>query len=774
MRQTWTQTRALRGLLLVPVLAGFVEHDRSSGGRRAVEWPAAAPASLGRAETAAREATWRAAAGRRDAFAARWKINTHLFAANVVLRDLEGDGMVTIPPFGAFAVSPAARQALRAAPASYRAGVLAPDLFPDMYMGGWFLHSDLSTAPERWIADSWMRHVWNRARNFQGTPAERDRVMAFAFGFLTHAAGDMFAHTYVNQKADGAWITFTGPARSTALKHVVLEGFVGEHTPESDLSMDVWPRFVSNVFIKDDEARRHHVGATYYQRWLDLYDWLGRKIPEAERRMNAGVANDAPYWVKCAVHPVICARKEQMESWRLDINRGFRALVDSSQTLGEQLMEGASASGVSAMTGWMNEWVPKMFGAHAIGEGARELADFLQWIGDPLAPINEAIIAEVKRFLANEFPQYYRLYEAVQRPSFWMDSVGFPAGTKQQVLRDMGVPPGGAARFDWRAFEPMYNTITLSKLALLDDTGLNELARRAGLRGPLVSPGQDSNIMLGVFRSMTQSYQWMGEVVRADTGSTRTRFGICGAEGGASVLPLDGPCGIAPSRSGMAGASARVAPGGFVLWQNPEAREKIFRVIFKGFGPGPGSALAEPAWTAEPFSRSERASARALRALSEQLEFVREAAPLVLGKIAGIAPATTDSARSPGVPPTPAPAPPAAGGRLPVRGAPPASVRVPAVTPTATPTVMNWGARCCAGDLKVLRTALAAMQQAGRGLQATVLNRRVSASQVNGLIAEMQMALTAFEQARDASTTMAALETFLRRLETLAAMVNGA
>ncbi len=51
---------------------------------------------------------------------------------------------------------------------------------------------------------------------------ERDKVMAFAYGFLTHGAGDMWAHTYVNQKADGAWVTFTGPSRSTAIKHIVL------------------------------------------------------------------------------------------------------------------------------------------------------------------------------------------------------------------------------------------------------------------------------------------------------------------------------------------------------------------------------------------------------------------------------------------------------------------------------------------------------------------------------------------------------------------------
>ncbi len=100
--------------------------------------------------------------GPAELVARRWKINTHLFAANQALADALNDGMVTIAPYGEFPVAAAALRALRAAPAAYRAGVLAPDLFPDMYVGGWFIHSDLSGTPERSMADDWMRHVWKR------------------------------------------------------------------------------------------------------------------------------------------------------------------------------------------------------------------------------------------------------------------------------------------------------------------------------------------------------------------------------------------------------------------------------------------------------------------------------------------------------------------------------------------------------------------------------------------------------------------------------------
>ena len=322
---------------------------------------------------------------RRVARAAVWKINTHLFAANKALADALNDGMVTIPPFGDIPIAPAALQALRAYPAAYRAGVIGPDLFPDMIFGGWIIHSD---TPNEWTADAWMRHLWSRTWSWSDA-SERTKALAFAYGFLTHGAGDMWAHTWVNQKAGGAWVSFWNKTKSTAIKHVVLEGYVGDHTPTTDLSLDVWPGLVSHVLIRDPSARRNSKFAKYYQKWLEIHDWLDPLIKRAKETMDENIDNDAPYWAKCALHPVACAKKEQMETWQRDIRRGFRAMVDSSESLGEYLMAGEGLGSASAITGWMVEWIPKMFGAHAIGEGAAALQAFLSWVGQATAVISE-------------------------------------------------------------------------------------------------------------------------------------------------------------------------------------------------------------------------------------------------------------------------------------------------------------------------------------------------------------------------------------------------
>ena len=702
--------------------------------------------------------------------AKRWKINTHLFAANKALADAVTDGKVTIPPYGEFPIAASALRALRAEPAAYRAGVLAPDLFPDMYVGGWVLHSD---TPKEWNADQWMRHVWTTARGWQDA-GERDKVLAFAYGYLTHGAGDMFAHTYVNQKADGAWVTFTGPSRSTAVKHVVLEGYVGAHTPSTDLTMDVWPRFVANLLIKDARARQHMPVARHYQRWLEIYDWLGPQIEKAKKQMNNNINDDAPYWMKCTANPVACAKKEQMESWRLDINRGFRALVDSSQTLGTELMDGEMGEGIGAMTGWMKEWVPKMFGAHALGEGASELAEFMDWVGDPLAPINEAVMAEVTRFMKEEFPKYYALYQAVKDPATQMDNVGFPAGTRQLVDRDMGIATGSEEPFDWRAFAPMYNTVILSKLILLDGDGLNELARRAGVAEPLFRSGEDTNIMLGVFRSLTQSYQWIGDVVRTDTGSTVTRFGICGPEDGSS-LPPDAVCGVQAGRvigtpkigtrssDATATLGSNESGGGFVFWQHPGAREKIFTVIFKGFGKGPGTTERDMIADFAPAPAALRVGARALTGASDQAELIREIVAVMRGKIGGVVkPASALATQAPV--------------RVPGRVQPNAG-RLPAANAgAAVETITNWGQRCCAKDVADVRAALGVIKASSARFRGgdvlTRLGRRPAAT-VDGLIAQLSAALDAFENTSDAATAAAALTNVARQADLLAGVIAG-
>src|ERR1043165_1913350 len=110
------------------------------------------------------------------------------------------DGTITIAG-RSYTVPPQVSQALHDWPTYYNAGVVGPDGFPDLTMGQSIVHP-VHTG-------QWLRYVLDRAWAPQSdpsyTPAEKSQVLAFAYGFLTHAAGDMFAHTLVNEGAKGVF-----------------------------------------------------------------------------------------------------------------------------------------------------------------------------------------------------------------------------------------------------------------------------------------------------------------------------------------------------------------------------------------------------------------------------------------------------------------------------------------------------------------------------------------------------------------------------------------
>jgi hypothetical protein len=414
------------------------------------------------------------------------------------------------------------------------------------------------------------------------------------------------------------------------------------------------------------------------------------------------------------------------------------------------------------------------------------MREFLEWVGDPLAPINEAIMAEVKKFLKEEFPSYWELYLAVQNPSSQMDEM-FPPVIKAIVNQDLHLKPGPDSLLSWREFEPLYNSVILSKLVLLDGDGLNELVRRANVAGQLFEAGAATNILLGVVRSMTQSYQWTGEELNArDSAVGPTKHGICGPEH-VDTLPHKAVCGLTPRdpsvrdpRVSVRGAAARSgaakpkrsSSGGFVLWQHLEAREKIFAVIFKGYGPGPGSSLPREVVTdVGPAGSGVRQGSRVLGAVAEQVERMRETLRIMQGKIGGVLTAAAPVAQTP---PSRLPTTVRTPGRPPAGAATPAKP-APAAEVGKVGPITDWGQRCCAKDVAELRTAVAAIQALSPRLRdpgiLTAL-RRPGAAQLGSHTAALSAAIDAFVNTRDAPGAAAALANISSGVNALAKLVN--
>ncbi|HUH23536.1 MAG TPA: hypothetical protein VLZ51_05695 [Brevundimonas sp.] len=168
-----------------------------------------------------------------------WKPKTHIYLAEEVLRDALDNDKVTIYQtdyhtgrivgvLGEFPVDPAILAALRASPQQFRAGVLGPDAYPDILTGQQVIHPEAAEAIENHGAggsNAWLSHLWQRGFVDSSSP----QVRAFTLGYLTHAAGDVFAHTYVNHFAGGEFALTPDP--TNAVKHLVLEGYIGKRTP---------------------------------------------------------------------------------------------------------------------------------------------------------------------------------------------------------------------------------------------------------------------------------------------------------------------------------------------------------------------------------------------------------------------------------------------------------------------------------------------------------------------------------------------------------------
>jgi hypothetical protein len=179
-----------------------------------------------------------------------WKPFTHNWTGFLARGDLINGNNVEIAG-KSYPVRTAVADAVRDWEAFYNAGVVGPDGFPDLIMGQAVIHPKETGA--------WMKLVIDKGwEAYNGDPRyidpnspysaqdQREQILAFAYGYATHAAGDMWAHTLMNDFAQGV---FPGPTDilgglaasprdtnplSIAMRHLFVEAYAGDATPGFD------------------------------------------------------------------------------------------------------------------------------------------------------------------------------------------------------------------------------------------------------------------------------------------------------------------------------------------------------------------------------------------------------------------------------------------------------------------------------------------------------------------------------------------------------------
>ncbi|RZJ16838.1 MAG: hypothetical protein EON91_11625 [Brevundimonas sp.] len=499
-----------------------------------------------------------------------WKPNSHVYFATIAMQDAL-DGKVRIyrtdyatgrvlQSFGDFEVNPDILAALQSKPQQYLAGVVGPDAYPDLLTGQQIIHTSgshsLPADPSRLEpssargSDAWLTYLWRKAYR-PLTPTEqriqdalgnmpggmgfrRDSaaVRAFVAGYLTHAAGDMFMHTFVNHYAGGDF-SFAPDPRNAA-KHVVLEGYVGQKTNRtvSRTSIEGVEDFIYHEMIKASPGSvlegRLLKGATQtslpyifsklrngLQQDVDRYD-----RERMERRGPARLAYST------ANGPVA----EYKRAWVADIDRGLRALPGVSHEISNAIIYNPSGHADMAKADevamrYVVDHVLSMAGApDAVVATGKFIVNTL---GAILPDIPLPFIDQIKEALLDYmFKQatgmgVEELKGYLTDPATHFDRVmNAPGGgpnaaliTREAFDRDV-LKLDGRSHFDSDRFPPAFNTIQMTKLLFLSEKGMRDLLavmRTQGIDAPDLPAGVPyENVMLGFLTSLDGGNGWHG------------------------------------------------------------------------------------------------------------------------------------------------------------------------------------------------------------------------------------------------------------------------
>ncbi|MBP7706742.1 MAG: hypothetical protein KA243_05785 [Candidatus Aminicenantes bacterium] len=172
---------------------------------------------------------------------------------------------VQVPPFGWLRLDEDAARALLWFPQLFRAGAVGPDLFPDLLTGQTVIHPGQGPRSGRWAAflESEVRRV---AGLYHGGPGEFDGssiIRSYYLGWLAHMAGDLFGHAWVNDYAGGVWPEITDGFTDEERKNIIRHLIV-----EAYVSKKIGPAYLAGDRVALDVPAGAHLTDRYLMTWV--------------------------------------------------------------------------------------------------------------------------------------------------------------------------------------------------------------------------------------------------------------------------------------------------------------------------------------------------------------------------------------------------------------------------------------------------------------------------------------------------------------------------
>lgn len=192
--------------------------------------------------------------------AAGFGLKTHLWIGKQIVDDVSADCQVEL--LGkAYPITDELCHSIRDNPGYFYSGSLGPDIYPDLVTGQTTTHPGVTGG---WQTDQWLDQVYGAA-----APGPD---LAFSAGFITHAAEDTFAHTYVNNYAGDIFIL--GDERRVELRHVILEkyidGLLPTGTPDG-AALEVPSSFLRDRLMYSSSVASEYARAGYAAHLAAMY-----------------------------------------------------------------------------------------------------------------------------------------------------------------------------------------------------------------------------------------------------------------------------------------------------------------------------------------------------------------------------------------------------------------------------------------------------------------------------------------------------------------------
>jgi hypothetical protein len=498
-----------------------------------------------------------------------WKPITHIYLAeeareellrqhgSLTVNEVDFFGRKTLGNLGTFAVSPEVYHALREYPAYFRAGVLGPDAYPDMLFGQQTIHPETN---HEGGTDAWLQHLASQVR----TPAQR----AFYLGFLSHAAGDMFAHTFVNSYAGGP---FTLDPVENALRHIVVEGYLGDHTPAlrsresysietSEIDDFIYTTFIDARRPRNGDLSNPNLPADQLAQiriWQLTQETFKSSLPGVFTRLRAGLQDlkegysNQKTWLRqqlqyyrdrCHVlkNPVACIKEgyyrvllefhetvvrlavRYIERWEWHIDRGLRAWPATSTRVAKALFMQTDrhmdlGAAEQALIQYRNDYLCPMLGSpgalcHILREGAKVIQAVTGRL-DFLKAIEERIFEIVITEATGHSPEYWRALAEAKAMDVDLHLPATPSTSSglNALMHVSGNPPV----FSLDRFAAAYNTTLATKLSMLDTREQwRSVLGAAGWLPPdpmqmMASHAFNGQLLHGFIRSIDADNQWL-------------------------------------------------------------------------------------------------------------------------------------------------------------------------------------------------------------------------------------------------------------------------